>query len=741
MRFVAGRGAVAKHLVRGAAVAERHRENAGLGAVVKRLAALWRSAIRKTLPAGRCAVANSHREDANQHLGNNCERKCQCEAPSERCCPQGAAPRSSIGKPHRSERPLAREQQRGLISEISFLIFAYYDKLLTMRFAKFFSVLATVAMAGCLTAFATSPSSTAFHPEDETFSESCTTIAVGKLASSDGSIMTAHSCDSNYRTWLSMEKPVEFAPGSMDPVYSGKLHTEFRDDTKGHSMIIKYLKRGEVPAPEGPTNQYFNTAYPSMNNKALAMGEATLQSKSELINKEGILYIEELARIALQRCSTARDAIKLMGSLAEEYGYADDGECLTIIDKNEVWAFEIYGSGRIMENGANAAAVEGSEGARPVKSANGMKGATNAKSASEAKGATNAKGANKAKGAKKGKKDWQRASAIWVAQRVPDDHVYVNANTSRIGVVDFDNPDKFLYSSDIKERMQFLGLWDGKSQFKLWPMVTALKSNFGVRELNILQLLDPSLKLSMEDTEIPFSVKPAKKVTPEQMFAFYRLTYDGTEYDQVQHLGVEVPRMDRDDEGNRTYYKVIAYPISTFMPNDIRDLLNKLKPGCAPKFRTVAAIQCSYSHITRIRGWLPDELATVSYFSFDNPAQSPRIPIYASETKLPAGFDRCGQWKYTNDAAIWAYRETNKLATIRWDKTKEMIQGNVAKYEKLMMQQCEQVEAMAAQLIKEGKRDEAIELLNNFTEEFANATSKAWSNLKGEIWVMYARGF
>ena len=45
------------------------------------------------------------------------------------------------------------------------------------------------------------------------------------------------------------------------------------------------------------------------------------------------------------------------------------------------------------------------------------------------------------------------------------------------------------------------------------------------------------------------------------------------------------------------------------------------------------------------------------------------------------------------------------------------------------------------QLIKEGKRDEAIELLNNFTEEFANATSKAWSNLKGDIWVMYARGF
>ena len=66
MRFVAGRGAVAKHLVRGAAVAERHRENAGRSAVAKRLAALWRIAIRKMLPAGRCSVAERHRENAGR---------------------------------------------------------------------------------------------------------------------------------------------------------------------------------------------------------------------------------------------------------------------------------------------------------------------------------------------------------------------------------------------------------------------------------------------------------------------------------------------------------------------------------------------------------------------------------------------------------------------------------------------------------------------------------------------------
>ena len=102
MRFVAGRGAVAKRHQEDAgrgAVAKRHRENAGRSAVAKRLAALWRIAIRKTLPAVRCAVANSHREDANQHREATASGSASGEAPSERRCPQGDVPwRIAIGK-------------------------------------------------------------------------------------------------------------------------------------------------------------------------------------------------------------------------------------------------------------------------------------------------------------------------------------------------------------------------------------------------------------------------------------------------------------------------------------------------------------------------------------------------------------------------------------------------------------------------------------------------------------------
>lgn len=55
--------------------------------------------------------------------------------------------------------------------------------------------------------------------------------------------------------------------------------------------------------------------------------------------------IGELTHVALERCATARCAIDLMGSLAEEHGFyeptGEGGEALTIIDPYEAWVFSI----------------------------------------------------------------------------------------------------------------------------------------------------------------------------------------------------------------------------------------------------------------------------------------------------------------------------------------------------------------------------------------------------------------
>ena len=76
MRFVAGRGAVAKRLVRGAAVAKRHREDANQ---------------HRGATAIGSASAKRHREDAAR-------REMRQGESSGRRCPQGDALRIRIGK-------------------------------------------------------------------------------------------------------------------------------------------------------------------------------------------------------------------------------------------------------------------------------------------------------------------------------------------------------------------------------------------------------------------------------------------------------------------------------------------------------------------------------------------------------------------------------------------------------------------------------------------------------------------
>lgn len=518
-----------------------------------------------------------------------------------------------------------------------------------------------------------------FNPYDEDYSTSCTSIMVGKDASTDGSVMTAHTCDSNYRTWLTMEQRKKHEAGEMEPVYWGRLHTEEPHDVRN------LVKKGEIPAMEGQTYAFLNVAYPCMNEKQLAMGETTTEGRRELRNTDGLFQIEELQRIALERCSTAREAIRLIGSLAEEYGYGDYGECLTIADKNEVWHFEIYGTGEV----------------------------------------------------KQGSK-FQKPGALWAAQRIPDDHVGISANIPRIGVIDFNNPDCFLYGATLKERLKDMGLWDGKSQFKFYKMVSDVKP-FSIREYFVFNKLAPSLGLKFDAEELPFSIKPDRKVSPEDMFALYRQTYDGTEFDQVKNLSVEVDRRVKVSDGVYRDYKDTVRPLSTFMPNDVRELLNSIKEGVAPRYRTIAAIQCSYSHIIQLRNWLPDEVGAVAYFAFDNPAQTPRIPIYCCETSLPDGFEVCGQHRYRKDAAIWSYRETNRIATINWEKTRHLIEPLVLDYQKLMMEECREVEKKAVELLKEGKREEAVEMLTKFTAMFEASARNSWERLKADLWTIFAR--
>ena len=90
-------------------------------------------------------------------------------------------------------------------------------------------------------------------PDGPGYGENCTTRMVGRLASTDGSAMTSHSCDGNYRTWVNIVPRQKYDAGTMHPVYWGMLHTEEAWD------MTNVTKKGEIAeAPE--TFAYLNTA-------------------------------------------------------------------------------------------------------------------------------------------------------------------------------------------------------------------------------------------------------------------------------------------------------------------------------------------------------------------------------------------------------------------------------------------------------------------------------------------------
>lgn len=495
-------------------------------------------------------------------------------------------------------------------------------------------------------------------PAPEFDGQSCTSVMVGRKASADGSVITSHTCDGRYRTWAQMEPAQDHAPGTLHPVLRGTMQTRFRGDTTGVRLM------GELP--EAPhTYAYLNTAYPCFNEKQLAMGETTFGGPDTLINPAGWFTIEELQRIALQRCDNARDAIRLMGALAEEYGYGDGGECLTVADKNEVWQFEIVGAGK------------------------------------------------------------DKIGAAWAARRIPDDHVAVSANIPRIGRLDRKSKD--MLCSDHAEQVALdNGLWDGKGDFVFWKAFNtdyAKGKNFSDREYFLLNYFAPSLGLRFDADELPFSVKPEKPVDVREVMALFRETYEGTDFDMTRKVVMARPATAAHPAD--TVLSPVANP---WLSTSLRNTLNTLAPETVEFRRTVAVAWCAYSHVTQLRSWLPDAVGGICWLSVDNPAQSPRIPVFSGTGALPAAFERCGQQVYDSDCVLWQFRRANKLATVAWQSTKQGFAQEMLRLEDLAFS---------------GLPVQAVPgpVLDAYTAYIYRESAAAWQRLEARYWLQFGMGF
>ncbi len=505
--------------------------------------------------------------------------------------------------------------------------------------------------------------------------QSCTSIMVGKRASKDGSVITSHTCDGRYRTWMYMEPAADHEPGTVHPVYKGTLHTTFRGDTTGVRLA------GAIPEA-AHTYAYLNTAYPCLNEHQLAIGESTFGGPDTLRNPAGMFLIEELERVALQRCTTARDAIRLIAGLIKVYGYGDSGECITIADTKEVWQMEILGEGK------------------------------------------------------------DKIGGIWAAQRIPDDHVGVSCNIPRIGRLQRGNSEYFMCSDNIEAVARRYNLWDGKEDLVFWKVFNssyANGKNFREREYFILNALAPSMELSMDMDELPFSIRPDRNVDVRKVMELLRSTYEGTDMDMCQN--VKMPVSHKGSDGKEVVDTLISPIANPWLSSSMQKTLNTIAPGTIQFRRTVSVAWCSYSFVAQMRDWLPDCVGGLCWMSVDNPGQSPRIPIFSGNSELPQPFSICGQKEYNPDAIIWKYRRANKLATVAWQRTKGSMMKELKSLEDAAFVRLETIEREAARFDRLGRIDDVRTTLNGFTRDQYENTSFAWSKLEAKYWSLFGMGF
>lgn len=229
----------------------------------------------------------------------------------------------------------------------------------------------------------------------------CSNLIVGKKASVDGSVMVSYNADDYGMFGHLCHYPAGTHPkGSMRQIYdwdSGVYHGEIEEAPVTYNVI-------------GNINEF-----------QLSIGETTYGGREEMVDSTGILDYGSLIYVTLQRAKTAREAISVMTSLVEKYGYNSEGETFSICDPNEAWIMEMQGTGA------------------------GSKG------------------------------------VVWVAIRIPDDAICAHANQSRIGKFNMKDKKNVLYSKNVISYARKMGWFNGKDSDFSWKNTYAFPDFSGRR--------------------------------------------------------------------------------------------------------------------------------------------------------------------------------------------------------------------------------------------------------------------
>ena len=519
----------------------------------------------------------------------------------------------------------------------------------------------------------------------------CTIIAVGKKVSADGSVIISHT-DAGADSRIRVVHGQNYEKGARAPVHWGiqDIHRPLDDlgDVIGH-----------IPQVE-KTYTYFHSAYPHMNEHQLAIAESTTSQREELYVDQAvckqIMTVEQAQAFALQRYTSAREATAFIGHLMSTYGFlpscVGESETLVIGDTEEIWVFEVFsvGPGWDPESG--------------------------------------------------------QPGAIWVAQRVPDDHTLVVANSSIIKEVDESDKDNFMFSSNYKRVAIDRGWFDpaGSKPFVWQDVYAPMGREWTTSRMWLFySTYAPNHydwpKRSLEDGHMmgydqyhqyveplsiyPTSVHPERKISVSDVMAFQRSTFEGTIYDKTEDYDWYVP----DGKGGMN-----KSPLATPFPSkEMRELLD------INNRRNVARPQGFYGMIAQLRGWLPDPIGGIYWVFLDNAYTSPYVPIYAGTQEIAECYRNFDPTTYNSQSACWAIDFVDNLLYLKWQEAVQDVWEVRDPYEAQLFEERDRVDNEALAMYKKDPK-KALEYLTGYSQGKMEEVLRMYNDLHDNLIVKYS---
>lgn len=512
----------------------------------------------------------------------------------------------------------------------------------------------------------------------------CTNYLVTKGASTDGSTMVSYAADSHVLYGELYHWPAATYPnGTMLDVYEW--------DTG------KYL--GQIKQALQTYNVIGN-----MNENQVSIGETTYGGREELYVQTGaIVDYGSLIYITLQRAVSARDAIKIMGNLVSEYGYASVGESFSISDKNEVWILEMIGKG------------EGEKG------------------------------------------------AVWVARLIPDGYVSGHANQARIttfpqssknNAISSNELDKIndpaiecVYSADVISFARQKGWYSGEDkdfsfsdtyapvnfggarfcEIRVWSMFNKVAGGMDKYWDYVKGNIQHDAKFDngtanpnhYATNRMPLWIKPENKVSVHDMMNFMRDHLENTELDMSK------------DAGAGSYGLPYRWRPLTWTVDSV-EYCNE---------RATATQQTGFSYIAQSRSWLPNEVGGIIWWGVDDASGTVYMPMYTSITKTPTNFavGNGSMMEWSETSGFWIFNQVENFAYTHYNSIHPEIEKVQTDLETGLITMTPAVDAGAMALL-EKDRAAAIKYLTNYSCGVGADVFNIWKDLYQYLFLKYMDG-